>query len=66
MTHEELKAALVEDMDEMEAVKLLDDNGALWRAMSVDGESFCGTCDFNSERFNLTIENGKLISYYMG
>jgi len=40
--------------------------GYRWRVMSLDGEQFIGTTDFNEKRVNIAIENGVVVDAWLG
>lgn len=53
-------------MEEDEAIKELEHHSYQCRVMSVNGESFFGTCDYLPTRVNLTIVDGVVTSIWMG
>ena len=53
-------------MEKQAAIDLIKSNGFKVRVRSEDGESFMGTCDWVPTRFNLSIENGKVVSVSKG
>lgn len=40
--------------------------GYTYRVMAEDDESYCGTCDCNPKRVNLTIEKGMVVNATIG
>ena len=53
-------------MEKQAAIDLIKSKGLKVRVRSEDGEAFVGTCDWRPERFNLNIENGKVVSVSKG
>lgn len=52
--------------DEKEVVETLKSAGFVTRVMHRDGESFFGTCDYRLDRYNLSVKDGKVMSFNIG
>ena len=59
---ESLKESVI-GKSEQEVKRILD---VPVRVVSKDGESFMLTCDYNPDRINLKIKNGKITEAYCG
>lgn len=53
-------------LTEAEAGAKLKEQGSSYRISSRDGEYYIVTMDLRMDRYNLHIENGKVISFEMG
>ena len=62
---EELAGKLI-GMDMEEAISLLTESETSFRILSVDGEKFMVTQDFQPDRFNLIIMSGKVDDILFG
>ena len=49
-----------------EAIFAIESIGAPWRLVKVDGEPRIVSRDVVSERYNLVVENGKVVEYTKG
>ncbi len=51
---------------EEEAEQMICGEGLFLRLTKKDGKCFTGTCDFQLNRVNIEVENGKIIDAYLG
>lgn len=53
-------------LSEIDARKIVTDNGFKLRVIRKDGKNYAGTCDLNPNRFNIAIENGIITEVWIG
>jgi len=53
-------------LSEADAVQRIEDDGLISRVMGRDGKSFMGTCDYLTDRVNLVVAAGVIISANIG
>ena len=51
---------------EKEAEEIAKEEGMHLRLMRKDKKSFCGTCDFRTDRINIEVEEDKISDAYVG